>query len=259
MSDAFFHPDGDRFTATVATRGPWSPDHQHAGPPSALIGGAVERAAGGEGKRVGRITFEILRPVAITTFELDVEVVRPGKRVDLVEAILRDEDGEVMLARAWRLAFAEIDLPDVPDPSPPPPGPDEGEHTPFFDTGEDVGYHTAMDWRFVAGGFNDPGPATAWMRPRVPIVAGEDISPLQRVLVAADSGNGISAALNPRRHLFINTDLTVHLHRHPETEWICLDASTTLNGTTIAAVGTDLYDQHRHLGRAMQTLVIAER
>ena len=41
----------DRFRASRLTVGPWSPEHQHAGPPSALIARAVERAAAIEDAR----------------------------------------------------------------------------------------------------------------------------------------------------------------------------------------------------------------
>ena len=78
---------------------------------------------------------------------------------------------------------------------------------PFFPTGQDVGYHTAMEFRFVAGSFLELGPATVWSRH--PLVAGEVPSPLCRVLVAADSGNGVSASLDFRRWRFINPELTV--------------------------------------------------
>ena len=83
-----------------------------------------------------------------------------------------------------------------------------------------------MDYRFARGGFRELGPATVWMRMRQPLVAGEEPSPLQRLLAAADSGNGVSATLDLAGHLFINVDLTVHLIRLPVGEWVCLDAIT---------------------------------
>lgn len=46
IPDALFVPDGDRFVATEHTHGPWSEDHQHAGPPAALIARALEALAG---------------------------------------------------------------------------------------------------------------------------------------------------------------------------------------------------------------------
>ena len=105
------------------------------------------------------------------------------------------------------------------------PPPEEAEEGDFFPTGHDVGYHTAMEYRFV-GPLPRAGPGDLWMRMRQPLVAGEEPTPLQRVLVAADSGNGISSTLDFRRYLFINVDLTVHLHRMPAGEWVCLDSLT---------------------------------
>jgi hypothetical protein len=129
----------------------------------------------------------------------------------------------------------------------------------FFPTGESVGYHTAMEYRFLRGRFLDPGPATVWMRMRHPLVAGEEPTPLQRVLVAADSGNGVSAALDWRRYLFINVDLTVHLHRLPAAEWVCLEALTIAEPSGLGLADTSLHDELGPLGRAAQTLLVRER
>ena len=65
VTDAFFRAEGDLFVPTELTRGPWDPGSQHAGPPAGLIAREVERLDGGGGRHVGRITFEILRPVPI--------------------------------------------------------------------------------------------------------------------------------------------------------------------------------------------------
>ena len=129
----------------------------------------------------------------------------------------------------------------------------------FFATGQDVGYHTAMEWRSVDGGFLEPGPATVWMRMGCPLVAGEEPTPLQRTLVAADVGNGISAVLDWRRYLFINVDLTVHLERMPEGEWVCVDAVTLPQRNGIGTAESVLSDERGRIGRAAQALLIAER
>jgi hypothetical protein len=105
----------------------------------------------------------------------------------------------------------------------------------------------------------EPGPATVWMKMKVPLIAGEETSPLQRLLVAADAGNGVSAALDWRRYLFINVDLTVHLHRMPEGEWICLDAVTLPEHNGIGIADARLFDERGSIGRAVQSLLVAER
>ena len=94
---------------------------------------------------------------------------------------------------------------------------------------------------------------------RLPLVEGEEPTPLQRVLVAADSGNGVSATLDWSAYLFINVDLTVHLHRLPAGEWVCLDAVTTPEPTGIGLADTALHDERGPIGRALQTLLVRER
>jgi hypothetical protein len=275
VTDAFFRAEGDLYVPTELTRGPWDPDFQHAGPPAGLIGREVERLEGGEERQVCRITFEILRAVPIAPLRVQARIVRPGRSVELVDARLSDEEGEVVRASAWRIRTDDVDLPaglasvDGPGligsspstlrPGFAPPGPDEADPGAFPETGQNVGYHTAMEYRFVRGGFGDPGPAVAWMRMRHPLVAGEEPSPLQRVLVAADSGNGVSSTLDWARYLFINVELTVHVNRAPAGEWVCLDAITIPEPNGVGVADTALYDERGPVGRAMQALLIAER
>ena len=116
-----------------------------------------------------------------------------------------------------------------------------------------------MEYRFVRGGFTELGPATVWMRMGVPLLPGEEPSPLQRVLAAADSGNGVSVTLDWSRYLFINVDLSVHLHRMPAGDWICLDAVTFPEPNGIGVADTRLLDERGNIGRAVQTLLVAER
>jgi hypothetical protein len=255
MPGAFYEQDGDLLVPSELTRGPWDPDAQHAGPPAALLGRAVERCQPRDGMQVGRITFEILGPVPLAPLETRARIVRPGRSVELLEASLSGPEGEVMRASAWRVRAGEVGV--SPESDPAPPGPDHGETREFFSTRRDVGYHTAMEWLFVRGAFLELGPATVWMRMRVPLVAGEEPSPLQRVLVAADSGNGVSAALDYDRFLFINTDLSVHLLRMPAGEWVCLDARTHVDG--IGLTDTALWDVRGRIGRAAQTLLVRPR
>jgi hypothetical protein len=254
VPQAFFSEDGGKFIPSEATRGPWDPDAQHAGPPSALIGRAIERCEPQDGMRVGRVTLEILRPVPLAPLAVEARVSRPGRSVEMLDASLSGPDGEVMRARAWRLQAGDVSLDAA---QAPPPGPESGAPGEFFPTGQDVGYHTAMEYRFVSGGFLEPGPATVWMRMGVPLVEGEEPTPLQRVLVAADSGNGVSAALDWREHLFINTDLSVHLLRPPAGEWVCLDAVTHVDGLGLS--DTELWDERGRIGRAAQTLLVRRR
>jgi len=255
MTAAFYGAHDGRFMPSELTRGPWDPDAQHAGPPAALLGRAIERCEPREGMLVGRITLEILRPVPLAPLEVSARVARPGRSVEFLEAALSGPGGEVMRAAAWRVQASEVELEAVEANAP--DGPSAGEVRDFFPTGEQVGYHTAMESRFVRGAFLEPGPATVWMRARVPLVEGKELSPLERVLIAADSGNGVSAALDYRTYMFINTDLSVHLLRMPAGEWVCLDASTYVAG--IGLTDTVLWDERGRIGRAAQTLLVRGR
>jgi hypothetical protein len=263
VADAFFQRDGagDGYLATELTRGPWDPGSQHAGPPSALIGRQLERLEESADFQVGRITFEILRPVPIGPVAVEARVVRPGRRVQLLEASLRGADGEDLIrARAWRIRRAPLELPaEVLDLGTPPPGPDHGSAKEFFPTGQRDGYHTAMEWRALEGGFLESGPAKIWMRQRVPLVEGEEPTPLQRTLVIADVGNGISAVLDWSRYIFINVDLTVALERMPEGEWVLVDAVTRPREGGIGTAESELSDRRGRVGRAIQTLLFADR
>jgi hypothetical protein len=267
VPDSFYEPDGELFISTDLTRGPWDPGAQHAGPPAALIGREVERLGGGRiggeagpPAQVGRITYEVLRSVPIAPVRVKAEIVRPGRRVEMFEATLTDEQGEALMsARGWRLRTEAVDFPS-PEPDPrPPPGPESGESRQFFPTGYDVGYHAAMEYRFTQGAFLEQGPATVWMRMAVPLLPGEEPTQLQRALVAADTGNGVSAAIDWSKYLFINVDLSVHLHRVPKGEWVCLDAVTLPEPNGVGMADTRLLDELGPIGRATQTLLIADR
>lgn len=260
MPDAFYEPDGELLAATELTRGPWDPGAQHAGPPAALLGRAIERLPGGEGMQVGRLTFEILRSVPIAPVRLSAEVLRPGRRVQMVAAELSVNGEVLMRARGWRLRTAALEIPpEVVSTPPPPPFPAGEEGFDFFPTGHDLGYHSAMELRFASGGFLELGPAVAWLRMRFPLVGGEEPTPLQRTLIAADVGNGISAALDFRRFVFVNVDLTVHLERMPAGEWVCVDAVTLPQPSGIGSAESVLHDQGGRIGRGLQTLLISPR
>jgi Thioesterase-like superfamily len=257
----FYELDGDTAVPSELTRGPWDEGSQHAGPPAALLGRALERLPrpNDAAMRIGRITYEVLRPVPISPLRFDAAIERDGRRVQMLSGSLFSGDEEVMRARAWRLREQPVAVPADLAPGPPDHEVADGAEAPFFPTGAQAGYHTAVDYRFVAGGFLETGPATVWMRSRVPVVAGEELSPLERVLVVADSGNGVSATLDWRRFLFINVDLTVHLHRYPAGEWVCLDAVTLPEPDGLGLADTKLLDERGPIGRAAQTLLVAER
>jgi hypothetical protein len=259
-ASAFYVAQADgAFEATELTRGPWDEHSQHAGPPSALLGRALDRTGGIEPAQLVRVTYEILGPIPIGRLDVETAVTRPGRRVEMVEGSMAVAGKTVVRARGWRIRTTTVEL-DRESPEPPRlPGPGEGEVKDFFPTGASVGYHTAMEVRFLDGGFTEPGPAKAWMRMKVPLIEGEEIEPRDRVLVSADSGNGVSAPLDYRRFLFINTDLSVTLRRLPRGEWVGLDAVTYAEPHGVGVSDAMLHDEEGMIGRASQSLLVAER
>jgi hypothetical protein len=259
MNDAFYlRTDDDAYVATEWTRGPWSPAHQHAGPPSALLGHALEASAP-DGGRLARCTLEILKPVPIGPLTVTARILRSGRSVTLLAGELLAGGEAIVRGTAWWLRSAHDAVPRVPGPTAPPVGPDESEPVAAFPGFGAASYFEAMEWRFVTGSPGQAGPAAAWMRMRLPLVADEDPTPLVRVLAAADSGNGISGVLPMDRYLFVNTDLSVHLHRHPRGEWVLLDAETTVEADGIGLAAAVLSDESGRIGRSTQTLFVAER
>jgi hypothetical protein len=257
MPEAVFEPHNGGFLATELARGPWDPGAQHGGAPAALLMRALEQLPAAEGLSIVRVTYELLRPVPIAALQIRADVVRGGRRVQLLEASLwTDERVEVARARALQVQAA--DAPSSPA-EPAPRGPEHGSANDLEPPYRPMFAPDTMEIRFVAGGFRARGPATAWFRMRVPLLAGEEASPLQRLAAAGDFGNGISSPLNWDEYLFINPDLTLYIERPPQGEWIALDARTSIAEGGIGVSESILYDSAGRVGRATQALLVAPR
>lgn len=251
--------DGDRVVPTQYTAGPWSPDLQHAGPPAAMLARALTPAEP-DGLEFARLTFDILRPVPIVPLRIATRTLRPGRRVQQHEATLTtaDEGTELMRATAWRVAAPAFEHPTAAEP-PPAPGPDEsGAVTlPWWD--DEVAYHAALDWRLAGGTIEAPGPARVWTRVAIPLVGGEETTPLLHLLVMGDAASGVSWELDWGRFTFPNVDFSVHLQRVPRGEWLCMDAVTRVGPESFGQTTSTLYDADGRFGTTTQTLVVAER
>jgi len=258
MSEAFFLPDGDDWIATELTRGPWSRDHQHGGPPSALLVRAVESLAGDDrDARTLRVTVDFLKPVPIGPLRVQAQLLRPGRSVRLFGASLTVDGEEVMRAQLLRVRRKALGV-SAPPPTPAPvtpPDPSRIIASDFFPFS--VGYHTAVDICFGRGRFGE-GDAAAWIRMRHPLVPGEEPSPEQRALLAADAGSGVASALDHRRYLFVNTDLAVYFYRPPAGEWICVDARTVISDDGTGLAESLLRDERGACGRGLQSLFVDE-
>ena len=260
---AYVPSPGGGWRSTTLTRGPWDPNHQHAGPPVALACRAFERAAREHGlAHIARLTANLFRPVPIGELALDVAADYVGRNAAHLSARMLSGGKEV--ARFSALAQRENEA-GVPEAllarRPPMPlrAPADSPAAVFpFHTGDGVGYANLVETR-LAHGELFKGPSAVWFRLRHPLLEGEAPSPYQRVAVAADSGNGISAVLDFRTFVFINLDLTINFLRRPEGEWMCLDAQTHLGEHGTGLAESALFDAAGLIGRATQSLAIRRR
>ncbi|WP_312858048.1 thioesterase family protein [Pseudonocardia pini] len=255
-------PTAGRFHATSATTGPWFSDAQHLGPPSALLVRSFERVPPSRPDapplQLARYTVEILGAVPAGDVELRAWVERPGRTIELLAAEMTAGGRAVLRARAWRLAHTDtagaatgaLDPLAHPETVAPQVGRPEGWLP---------GYLDAVEWRWVRSHFDELGPGAAWGRLRVPVVEGEEPSALQRLAAVADSANGVAATLPIGEWLFLNTELSVHLHRPPAGEWAGIDANTVIGPTGTGTVTGRLFDADGHVGYITQELTVRRR
>jgi len=290
MSESIFRTDSERLAPTEQARGPWDPRALHGGAPAALIASVFERLQPGAELRIARLGYEFLRPIPLAPLTLTTRIVRPGRRVQELVAELRatsddaddgagsggetgsgGEQGGQLVCRASALRVQEISpaAAAAAAPAGDPAGGPDGDALPAPETGTPVRFSldgsnessfaaSAMEMRWL----DDPqalGPGRVWMRLRHPLLPGQELTPMARLAATADFGNGVSAALPFDRFVFINADLTIHLHRQPRGEWIGLDARTLLDDGGTGLAESVLHDVHGPVGRAFQTLVVAPR
>lgn len=256
---ALFDQDDGRYLPTELTRGPWNPDHQHAGPPAALLAREVERVSGIAAGQTTRLSYDILAPVPLAPLGVEAQVLRGGRRVELIEATLTGEGKPLMRLTAWRMRSGDTTEVATPEPPPAPPGDAGASGFMGWPADDEVAYRDALDWRWIEGSFAEPGPATVWSRLKVPLVAGEEASPLERLLVMSDAASGVSAMLDWHAFVFVNVDLTLHLERPPRGEWMAMDARTRMSDAGAGVCTAVLSDGLGRVGVSAQSLLVEQR
>lgn len=255
MGEAFYEQvAAGSFRSTDHTVGPWFLDSQHMGPPAALLVRELERCAPRTDAVLSRLVFEVLGPVPISEVTVRAGVERPGRSVELLGAELLVADRPVVRAHAWRIARS--DTGQVAGGAAAPLDPPEKGVPLRIPSNWLRGYLEATQWLTLEGGMNGAGRATVWGRTRVDVVQGEEASPLQRLCAIADSANGLAARLDGRAWLFINTDLSIHLHTQPTGDWFALDAESVIGPTGAGLTNTTLHDVNGPVGRSAQCLLV---
>ena len=247
--------DEHRYRPTAHAGGAWDPDEQHFSPLGGLVVHAIDRylaANPREGLVLARISFDILGRLALRECEIRVETVRPGRTIELLEAVVLVGGRPVVRARAWLLAstdttaVAGADTGTLPRP--------EGLADWALQEVWPGGYIGSVDIRPV--GTPRPGRTTAWVATRLALVSGEPSSPTASFVALVDTANGIAVRAEPTEWMFPNVDLTIHLHRQPDAGWTGLDTTVTLGSTGQGVTSTVLHDVHGPVGHAEQMLTV---
>lgn len=254
MSDAFYQQvDEGRFESSALTAGPWSAESQHAGPPSALLVRALEGFEPTPEMRLARLSVDVLGPVPLAPLDIEVRTVRPGRSVELLEATASVGGRPALVARGWRMRRTPEDFPTVGAHVAPPVAATR-ERGPMMSYAHQDGYLSVVDFSFESGGGDELGPAEAWGRSRIDLVAGERMTGWQHTVVVTDSASGVAMGSDPLTHPAINCDLLVSLHREPEPGWVHLSSETIGGPGHGVLTDTLLSDDRGRIGRCVQNL-----
>lgn len=267
MPDSLFDLDpAGRLLPSELTRGGWSDDAQHGSPPSGVLARAIEMVPTSAPMIVARLTIDLFRAVPLVPLVVETNVLRDGRRIQVVEARLVAEDVEVGRAVALKIRQSSVDLPGAGNAGEEvfEPGPDELSELDWADqfglTSDLTRFHTdAVEIRSVDRSFATGQRGRSWFRLRYPLVAGEELTPFQRVATMADVSNGNSSALDPREWLFVNPDITIYLHRLPVGEWVAMDSVSRQSPDGHGVTDTLLFDTSGPIGRVLQAQLLDRR
>jgi hypothetical protein len=257
---AYYLSLGDgRYEPTRATESPWDATAQHGGPPAALLAHAVDQTVEGA-MRIGRISVDFLGPIPLREVVVEVSPVRPGRRVCLTEARMSVDGRVAVTARAWHIATGNQPPGSGEEQVVPPPVP-AGLATQHFFPGldENWGYGRSIEWRFTRGGFDSLGAADVWTRVRLPLIEGTALTSQDRVLIAADSANGLSLSLPMEQWFSIPPTMTATLLRPPVGEWVHMACRTHLADDGVGLAHADLSDTRGFVGEVAQPLLVQRR
>lgn len=245
--DAFFTPDGDRFLPQPIARGPWDPNSLNGRVVAGLLGVELEHRHGGADWLPSRLTVDLYRLPGFDPVTVETRVVREGRRIRVVDATFLSGGHDMARASCQFLKIGENAPGTVWKPEPwDAPAPDS-----LPDPERPGPQSRTMPWtvRYFAGGFGQATQRRAWLRELRPMVAGRAITPYARAAASCDF-------VSPFAHSgdeglgYINTDVTLTLHRLPEGEWLGYEASYHDADAGIAAGQCRLYDERGPVGLA---------
>lgn len=267
MSDAIFVRNGELFEPTERAGSPWGEGLLHGGPPAGLLARAIEQFAAGEMMFVSRLTIDLFRPVPKQPLSVRAETIRSGNRIHVAQAGLYAGDTEVSRATALLLRRTQLEMSPTWEGRPMPPGPDgievsnmrgpAGREGPPPAT--PPGFHTTIEVKWVSRPGSNTGANIVWVRVPVPMVAGEEMTPLVRVASISDFGSAFSGMGSRDGFGWINADITLYLHRLPEGEWIGIEAARDTEPHGLGVAYTTLYDHRGPIGHTTHAVLANQR
>lgn len=250
--DAYYVRQGEsRYLSTLHAQGAWQPGEQHLAPASGLILAEVERRLPSD-KLVSRVSFDVLGVIHSGEFVIDVQQVRPGRSIELIEASMRQGEQTSIRARIWRLAstdthaVAGTEWGPMPEP--------ESMRPLALPSIWGGGFIHSLEARQAADA--RPGKGRSWVRTRYPLVAGEIDPPAASFVKLLDTANGLVVRERPDQVFFANVDLTVHFLRRPEAGWVGFDTRVSFGATGLGETFSVLSDAHGPVGTAAQSLTV---
>ena len=268
MTDAVFVREGDLFVPTDLAGSPWGEGLLHGGPPAGLMARAVEHyLANDPGLQPVRITVDLFRPVPKVPLRAAVTPVREGKRLAALQVSLFAGDTEVSRAAVLALRTSQVELQEGAKAPPSVPGHEGVVTTNLMGALRPPGlpesavprgpirqgFHTTIEARRVSP--HGTAGTIAWLRIPVPLVLDEETGPFARLAATADFGSPLGSVRTAGQSGFINADISVHLQRLPEGEWLCLEARGSAETSGLGLVETVVHDLHGPLGRITQAIM----
>lgn len=243
-NDAFFEREGDSYIPGPASRGPWSPNSLHGRVVIALLGHELERLHGGAEWMPVRLTVDMYRLPDSSPIKAETRIVRGGKRIKIVDCELIS--GGVSVARGTCQFLRRSENAPGTGWSPPDwdaPRPDELPPPEPGQFGERM-----WSMRNITGPFDGTRKQrSAWMSEIRQLVHGCPLTPFVRVASAADFASPL-ANRNDAGLGYINTDVTIYLHRLPRGEWIGFQATNHHASDGVAIGECFLYDLEGAIG-----------
>jgi hypothetical protein len=250
--DAFYVRLGEhRFASTLHSQGAWQPGEQHLAVASGLMLAEVERRLPSE-KLVSRASFDVLGVIHSGELTVEVQVLRAGRTIELVEAIMRHDKQTSIVARIWRLAAIDTTAVQGSEWSALPPP--EAMRPLTFSSVWSGGFISTLEARQDADA--RPGRGLSWLRTRYPLVAEEVDPPVAGFLKLIDTANGLVVRERPGSVFFANVDLTVHFFRQPEAGWTGFDTRVNFGPNGLGETFSVLSDIHGPVGTAAQSLTV---